>query len=1250
MHQNNREIRAVIFVGVRQLDDALVRHCAFFDKPCVVKATSAARARFTTANCAPSSHDQRISPFHVVDEVRFRQRSHEDGHHVITPSERRIERVPAADHTGDSRQNFDFGATLKARVQMHERAVEKRVAFARARLPLRSLRVFEFRLLDSAAPIKPTAADDCGGARAVGRIVGIGDQAVDLRQIKSTFDQDHTPWRNAQISQSRKPGESASGELTKRRPQRGPNGVMPGMACRFARLTRRGETFWCRLGLEQLGHAVFTSAGFMSAASSRSARASAPASKSCERPGKTSRNRPEMRRVTSMRGRLMSVTAGPQNALTPLANVVSMSSVEARARDQRHCDLIFATRIGGEDEGELFVRVLLLGRFETDNPEKMRPSTSGRTTCMARSVGDRPRSEEAHSFWGGERATWKTGHRASRGDVRLRRARKCSGVDDCGWWVIVRAVARKARPSGFLRDGTKRPVAVKPRARSSRIRASTGAVSARSDSAVEEDSETPYDPGQTPADLVVLSFSDSDLGAFAAGWHRGGGADGKLPTLRLCNLTALRHPASVDNYVEQTLTGAKGILIRLIVPTKRRSANSQANSKADLKTAWPDPTTDPLYAKTMPSTSPPNPAATPLSPCNPNAAQSTSAKPTTTTSPASRATSTCLSTSGCARQGIHALIHIGAHGTLEWLPGKSVALSDDCWPEALTADLPVIYPFIVNDPGEAAQAKRRIGAVTLGETDGLLTALDGKFVTPGPSGSPYRGRSDVLPTGRNLYAVDPRSVPTRAAHAQGVKLAEELIRRHLQDEGDYPKGLVVDLWGSATMRTAGEEVAMALHLAGLFPQMGRRERTPGALALAEREEAADMNPYKVKTPRAMLPKTAPHWKSACNPPTPFAHIQDLTESDVLLASDYASHEGGFAAAMAHLGASKPAMYHVDTTKLGTPTARTMAEEIARVVRARAANPDWASGMMRHAFRGAAEIAATLDNLAAFAHLTRDVPAHLFDLYYDATLGRDDLTSLTALSHSTAPAIPHKFGFAIDTGTTPVLQTSSADIRLERSQDGTLLLIADGMKTGKPITAEKSIEEALALAQWFMAARAGENRMAKLLQTKPAPEGFTTPRQTQTYTPSPGMTPFGPLCGLAFGQLTAGTFAGLAALGDLRITPWRMILIEGALDLPQIDGLITDPNDPLIRITACTGAPACSQAQGETRQTARTLAPHLKPHQQLHISGCAKGCAHPKAAPLTLTATPHGFDLVKQGRAGDTPALTALHTDAIIKAL
>ncbi|NCU20986.1 cobaltochelatase subunit CobN, partial [Candidatus Falkowbacteria bacterium] len=79
-----------------------------------------------------------------------------------------------------------------------------------------------------------------------------------------------------------------------------------------------------------------------------------------------------------------------------------------------------------------------------------------------------------------------------------------------------------------------------------------------------EETGAPVDLGQSPADLVVLSFSDSDLGAFAAGWHRGGGPVGGLPGLRLANLSALRHPLSVDTYVDRTLAAAKGILIRLI--------------------------------------------------------------------------------------------------------------------------------------------------------------------------------------------------------------------------------------------------------------------------------------------------------------------------------------------------------------------------------------------------------------------------------------------------------------------------------------------------------------------------------------------------------------------------------------------------------------------------------------------------------------------------------------------------------------
>ncbi|AUH66584.1 cobaltochelatase subunit CobN [Paracoccus zhejiangensis] len=534
-------------------------------------------------------------------------------------------------------------------------------------------------------------------------------------------------------------------------------------------------------------------------------------------------------------------------------------------------------------------------------------------------------------------------------------------------------------------------------------------------------------------------------------------------------------------------------------------------------------------------------------------------------------------------QQLHALVHMGAHGTLEWLPGKSVALSEGCWPEALIGALPVIYPFIVNDPGEAAQAKRRIGALTLGhlppplkaaslpegmaglerlldeystadgldparrdrliagirdearalgveedlgippgagaaeaitridrfvcdikesqygeglhvlgrgacgseERAGMLAALAGRRVAPGPSGSPARGRADVLPTGRNLFAVDPRAVPSRAAHAQGVKLAEELLRKHLQDHGDWPRGLVVDLWGSATMRTAGEEFAMALHLAGLAPlwdagsgrvsgvevlplAMLNRPRIDvtlrvsglfrdvfpglaglfetGAAALAGREEPASENPYRAAAPRVFGPRpglyglgmgaaledfsnearaaageawlNASAWAIGADGQSQenrdaledrlrqadsFVHAQDLPESDLLLAADYAAHEAGFAAALARLGAEAPALYHLDATQPDRPRARTLGEEIARVVRARAANPAWADGMVAHGFRGAAEITATAEHLAAFAHLAGVVPPHLFDLTHQATLGRDEIRDFMARENPAALA-------------------------------------------------------------------------------------------------------------------------------------------------------------------------------------------------------------------------------------------------------
>ena len=98
-----------------------------------------------------------------------------------------------------------------------------------------------------------------------------------------------------------------------------------------------------------------------------------------------------------------------------------------------------------------------------------------------------------------------------------------------------------------------------------------------------------------------------------------------------------------------------------------------------------------------------------------------------------------------------------------------------------------------------------------------MRALAGRFVPPGPAGAPARGRLDVLPTGRNLFAVDPRSVPTRNAWEIGRRAAEEVLARYAQDHGEWPQRIVLDLWGSATMRTGGDDLAQAFALLGCRP-------------------------------------------------------------------------------------------------------------------------------------------------------------------------------------------------------------------------------------------------------------------------------------------------------------------------------------------------------------------------------------------------------------------------------------------------
>lgn len=112
----------------------------------------------------------------------------------------------------------------------------------------------------------------------------------------------------------------------------------------------------------------------------------------------------------------------------------------------------------------------------------------------------------------------------------------------------------------------------------------------------------------------------------------------------------------------------------------------------------------------------------------------------------------------------------------------------------------------------------RLDACGPHETAQLLRGLRGWFVPPGPSGAPSRGRVDALPTGRNFYAADPRSLPTPAAWDSGQRIAARLIERYAQDHGVFPTAIGLSLWGTTTLRTGGEDVATALALLGVRPR------------------------------------------------------------------------------------------------------------------------------------------------------------------------------------------------------------------------------------------------------------------------------------------------------------------------------------------------------------------------------------------------------------------------------------------------
>jgi len=373
------------------------------------------------------------------------------------------------------------------------------------------------------------------------------------------------------------------------------------------------------------------------------------------------------------------------------------------------------------------------------------------------------------------------------------------------------------------------------------------------------------------------------------------------------------------------------------------------------------------------------------------------------------------------------------------------------------------------------------------EIHGILTGLDGRFVAPGPSGAPTRGRPDVLPTGRNFYSVDCRSVPTMAAWVLGQKSAELLIVRYVQDHGEWPTSFALTAWGTSNMRTGGDDIAQALALIGAKPvwdmlsrrvtgyeiipmvSLGRprvdvtlrisgffRDAFPDQIALFDRavravgaldEDEAD-NPIAARmraettalvesgldekqaksqagfrvfgskpgaygaglqalidekgwTEKADLAEAYLVWGSYAyganeegtagrglfetrlKSVQAIVQNQDNREHDLLDSDDYYQFEGGVLAAVEHLTGQKPSAYHNDHSRPEKPVIRSLEEEVSRVVRGRVVNPKWIAGVMRHGYKGAFEIAATVDYMFAFSATTGAVKDHHFEAVYQA---------------------------------------------------------------------------------------------------------------------------------------------------------------------------------------------------------------------------------------------------------------------------
>jgi cobaltochelatase CobN len=384
-------------------------------------------------------------------------------------------------------------------------------------------------------------------------------------------------------------------------------------------------------------------------------------------------------------------------------------------------------------------------------------------------------------------------------------------------------------------------------------------------------------------------------------------------------------------------------------------------------------------------------------------------------------------------------------------------------------DVGPVVAEVLGRPAPAVEAVVRFAvdevvprlAATTDEIDRTVGALDGRFVPPGPSGSPTRGLVSVLPTGRNFYSVDPKAIPSRNAYDVGVALADSLVARHLADTGEYPASVGLTVWGTSAMRTQGDDIAEVLALLGCRPvwddasrrvtgfeilslaELGRPRidvtvRISGffrdafshvisllddaVAAVADLDETAEQNYVRSHVqsdltlhgdrrratlrifgskPGAygagLLPLIdAGNWQSNADLAEVYAvwggyaygrgvsgvaaradmersftriavaaKNADTREHDIVDSDDYFQYHGGMVAMVHHLTGQAPAAYIGDSAVPSAVKTRSLAEETHRVFRSRVVNPKWISAMQRHGYKGAFELAATVDYLFGY---------------------------------------------------------------------------------------------------------------------------------------------------------------------------------------------------------------------------------------------------------------------------------------------